>query len=333
MPTVSLANAKQFSCPAECTLLDAARTQGLVLEHSCRTGRCGVCKAKVIHGQTQPIKFEEALNNEDMQAGYILTCCRAAIDDIELDIEDLGRLGSIKIQTLPCKIDSMMKLAPDVLQIFLRLPPNNNFEYLAGQYIDVIAKNGVRRSYSIANSIHENTSLQNKLELHIREVNEGIMSDYWFKEAKDNDLLRMEGPQGTFCFHEKPARNLIFLATGTGIAPIKSILEDLNNDQQYVDPKNIYIYWGGRTPSDIYWQPTFANLNINFQPILSRASEGWKGRQGYVQNAMLADNIDLTDSVVYACGSDKMIHTAKNLLISHGLNSINFFSDAFVSSN
>lgn len=332
MSLVTLLNTKQFICSAETTLLDAARTQGLVLEHSCRTGRCGICKTKVIRGDTHPIKFEEALTVEDIQSGHILTCCRTAMSDVELDTEDLGRLGAIKVQVSPCKIDAMNKLAPDVLQIILRLPPQNNFDYMAGQYINVIAKDGVRRSYSIANSPQKNTTSPHNVELHIREVGNGTLSNYWFHEAKTNDLLRLEGPLGTFCFRDKPAKNIIFLATGTGIAPIKSILEDLQANDEQCDAKNIYIYWGGRTPQDIYWQPLFENLKINFHPVLSRADTQWLGRRGYVQDALLADNIDMENSVVYACGADKMIHAAKTLLTLRGLNPQHFFSDAFVSS-
>lgn len=328
MPIVSLTNNKQFSCAAEKTILDAAQTQGIVLEHSCRTGRCGACKAKVISGLTQIIKPEDSLTNEEVESGYILTCARTALENVNLDIEDLGRLGSIPIKTLPSRIDNICKLAPDVIRIILRLPPNNNFEYLSGQYIDVIAQNGLRRSYSIANA----RLASDKVELHIRQVNEGAMSDYWFNHAKENDLLRFEGPHGTFCFREKLQKNIVFLATGTGIAPIKSILEDLNLTSESQSDKKFYIYWGGRTPQDIYWQPEFAKLNLSFHPILSRENASWAGRYGYVQDALLEDNIDLTDSVVYACGSNEMIHSAQKLLLLHGLETKNFYSDAFVSS-
>jgi CDP-4-dehydro-6-deoxyglucose reductase len=328
MAIVSLTNTKQFSCTADKTILDSAQTQGIVLEHSCRTGRCGACKAKVISGLTQVIKPEDSLTNEELASGYILTCARTALENVNLDIEDLGRLGSIPIKTLPSRIDNICKLAPDVIRITLRLPPNNNFEYLSGQYIDVIAKDGLRRSYSIANA----RLASDKIELHIRQVNQGAMSDYWFNHAKKNDLLRFEGPHGTFCFREKSQKNIIFLATGTGIAPIKSILEDLNLTSESQIDKKFYIYWGGRTPQDIYWQPEFAQLNLSFQPILSRENDGWAGRRGYVQDALLADNIDLTDSVVYACGSNEMINSAQKLLLLHGLETKNFYSDAFVSS-
>ncbi|MGV8835494.1 FAD-binding oxidoreductase [Cellvibrio sp.] len=328
MAVVTLSNHKQFSATAEISLLDAAKNQGLVLEHSCRTGRCGACKAQVIKGETQILKAEESLDDSEINASFILTCCRTAVNDIELDIEDLGLLASIKTQTLPCKIDQLNLLAPDVIQIFLRLPPTNQFNYLPGQYIDVIAKSGVRRSYSIANALRSDS----KLELHVRAVTNGQMSQYWFNEAKTNDLLRLEGPHGTFCFHPKAEKSIIFLATGTGIAPIKSILEEFSNNAELVQEKNIYVYWGGRHLADLYWQPDFTNLDIIFRPTLSRAQSDWEGRRGYVQDAVITDDIELNDSVVYACGSDTMIHAAKRLLVAQGLKANNFYSDAFVSS-
>jgi CDP-4-dehydro-6-deoxyglucose reductase len=326
MSSVSLSNHKKFECPAESTILDAAKSHNLVLEYSCRTGRCGTCKAKVISGNTRAVKTEESLTAEELHDGYILTCARTALDNVSLDIEDLGRLAAIKTQTLPCRIDSIRPLTDDVMQVILRLPPKNNFAYLSGQYIDVIAKNGIRRSYSIANS----KLLSDKVELHIRQVENGELSQYWFEEAKQNDLLRFEGPYGTFCLRDKPQKNIIFLATGTGIAPIKSILEDLNSAAEQTH--NIYLYWGGRHTQDIYWQPEFGTIQINFNPVLSRADVTWTGRRGYIQDALMADNIDLSHSVVYACGSDQMIHSAQKSLILNGLDSKNFYSDAFVSS-
>jgi len=328
MPLITLSNAKQFICSEESTLLDAARAHGLVLEYSCRTGRCGVCKSQVISGKTQAIKNEEALTSEEHAAGYILTCARTAIDDVALDIEDLGRLASIKTQTLPCRIDAIQKLTPYVIQVVLRLPPKNNFEYLSGQYIDIIGKNGTRRSYSVANA----HSISDKIELHISHVQDGEMSQYWFNEAKENDLLRFEGPYGTFSLREKPQKNIIFLATGTGIAPVKSILEDMDFANEYASTKNIIVYWGARISQDIYWQPHFSRLSVSFNPVLSRADEHWTGRKGYVQDAVITDSIDLSDSVVYACGSDAMIHSAQQHLIACGLEKNNFYSDAFVSS-
>jgi CDP-4-dehydro-6-deoxyglucose reductase, E3 len=328
MSVVTLANAKQFICADATSILDAARAQGLVLEHSCKSGRCGVCKTKVLQGTTKVLQEETGLTPDEINQGMVLTCCRTATQNIELDIEDLGLTADIKVQTMPCKIDSITYLTPDIARVILRLPPTGNFRFLPGQYINVVGKNSIRRSYSIAN-YHAH---HGKIELHIRKVQQGVMSQYWFVDARENDLLRFEGPFGTFCFREKPEKNIIFLATGTGIAPIKSMLECIDDSSSSLTGREIHIYWGGRTPTDIYWRPECRQLAPAFKPVLSQAASDWDGRRGYVQHALVADNLDLADAVVYACGSPEMIRDAKQLLTQCGLSSVNFFSDAFVSS-
>ncbi len=272
---------------------------------------------------------EQGLNETELAMGFILTCCRSALSDLELDVDDLGDIAEIQPKTLPCRIDSIDMVAADVVKIILRTPPNNTLRYIAGQYIDVIGKEGVRRSYSLANAQRED----GKLELHVRHVPQGVMSQYWFGGAQSNDLLRLEGPLGTFSLRNAKPSNLIFLATGTGIAPVKAMLETLATESQQLAGKCIYIYWGGRTESDLYWSPQLLQLDLNFIPVLSRADAQWAGRTGYVQDALLADSIDLADSVVYACGSDAMIHSAREQLLAVGLPYKNFYSDAFVSSN
>ena len=329
MKKVTLLNGHQFDCLDNLSLLDSARDSGIALEHSCRTGKCGVCKALVISGKTKELRAEESLNKNDIESGYILTCCRTAETDLELEVEDLGELGLIKKLTLPCRIDLIELLAPEIIRVVLRLPPNNNFRYLSGQYIDVIGAEGLRRSYSIANSYLQG----GKIELQIKKVTDGVMSSYWFEKAKISDLLRIEGPHGTFSFRKKNEQNIVFLATGTGIAPIKSILEELALNQSLAASKCLYVYWGGRSTKDLYWQPNFSNIDVDFRPVLSRADESWSGRRGYVQEAVISDEIDLSDAIVYACGSPEMIESASLSLASHGLKRNCFFSDAFVSSS
>lgn len=329
MPTITLANRKSFIADQERTLLESAKSQGVVLEYSCRTGRCGVCKAKVLQGSTSVMQGEQGLSEAELAMGFILTCCRSALSDLELDVDDLGDLADIQPKTLPCRIDSIDMVAADVIKIILRTPPNNSLRYLAGQYIDILGKEGVRRSYSLANA----RRADGKLELHVRHVPQGVMSQYWFGGAQSNDLLRLEGPLGTFSLRNTKPSNLIFLATGTGIAPVKAMLETLETESHQLAGKKIYIYWGGRTESDLYWSPQLLQLNLNFIPVLSRADAQWVGRTGYVQDALLADSIDFADAVVYACGSDAMIHSAREQLLAVGLPSKNFYSDAFVSSN
>ncbi len=328
MPTVKLANTKTFDYQPEQTLLEAARAHGIALEHSCRTGRCGVCKAKVLDGITTPVKAEESLSAEEQAAGFILTCCRTAVTDVSLDIEDLGELGNIETKTLPCRIDSLSRLTDDVIEVTLRTPPTSRLSYLSGQYIDVIGKDGLRRSYSVANAPRDD----GKLTLQIRKVPNGEMSRYWFDEAKANELLRLEGPLGTFCLRPSQASQLVLLATGTGIAPIRAMLEQLAANPAVHTYRQIHVYWGGRTEKDLYWTPDYPSLPLRFVPVLSRSPDS-AGAKGYVQDAALADGMDIKDAVVYACGSESMIASAKSKLVAAGLNPKNFHSDAFVSSN
>lgn len=325
---ISLSNGKTFQAGSDTSILESARQQGVALEHSCRTGRCGVCKAKVNSGKTVVLQTEESLTSQDESNGFILTCCRAAKTDVELDIEDLGGLGGIQTKTLPCRIDSLQYLSDDVIEVVLRTPPASRLEYLSGQYVDMIGKNGLRRSYSIANA----PRADGKITLQIRKVEQGEMSQYWFEEAKASDLLRMEGPLGTFCLRKSNVTQLILLATGTGIAPVKAILEQLAETPELQTFSNIYLYWGGRTEADIYWQPKFQKLPLSFIPVLSR-SDSWTGRKGYIQQAVIEDDVKLQNAVVYACGSEAMIHSAKQQLEVAGLLAKNFYSDAFVSSN
>jgi len=328
MPNVTLSNAKNFDCEAGQTLLQAARMQGIALEHSCRTGRCGVCKAQVLSGTTTPIKVEESLTADEQGNGFILTCCRTAVTDVSLDIEDLGELGSIETKTLPCRIDSLTLLTDDVTQVTLRTPPTSRLSYLPGQYIDVIGKDGLRRSYSVANAPRDDGMLT----LQIRKVPNGEMSRYWFDEAQTNDLLRLEGPLGTFCLRPSQASQLVLLATGTGIAPIRAMLEQLAANPASNTYRQIHVYWGGRTEKDLYWTAEYPALPLRFVPALSRSPDS-AGAKGYVQDVALADGIDLEDAIVYACGSESMIASAKSKLVAAGLNPKNFHSDAFVSSN
>ena len=325
MFAVSLANGRSFDAAADETLLDAARRQGLVLEHSCRSGRCGVCKTAVLIGETRVLRSEEALSPAEQAQGVVLTCARAAATDVSLGIGDLGRLAEIEVRTLPARINSLESLAPDVLRVVLRLPPSTGFNYLPGQYINVIAPSGARRSYSLAGA----PRLDGKLELHIRQVPGGKLSAWWFGTAKVDDLLRFEGPFGTF-YRREVTLVPMFMVTGTGYAPVRAMLQELTA-QGMTGP--VWLYWGGRRPADLYDSVCFPGLDLRYVPVLSRADADWKGRRGHIQEAVLADHHDLSGTTVYACGSDAMIHAARESLQAASLPADHFYSDAFVASN
>jgi CDP-4-dehydro-6-deoxyglucose reductase len=326
MPVVTISSGKTFESRDGESLLDAALRAGVTLPYSCRTGRCGSCKGRVRSGETTPLHDELDLTEAERAAGAILTCVRSATCDVDLSIEDLGDAHLAPARTWPCRVQSIEHLAPDVVRVMLRLPPTSEFSFVAGQYIDTIGHGGLRRSYSVAGAI----AATKQLELHIRHVPGGAMSDYWFANARANDLLRLHGPLGTFFLRETEGMNLVFLATGTGIAPVKAMLEDLSQREE--QPRSITVYWGGRVPSDLYWNPQQAEAAHRFVPVLSRATDDWAGVRGHVQDALLRDGFDASSTAVYACGSEAMIHSARAQLLSAGLPERRFHSDAFVSS-
>jgi CDP-4-dehydro-6-deoxyglucose reductase len=328
MAVVKLSTGVEFPAVAGKSLVDAALLAGITLPHSCKTGRCSTCKCKVLQGETAALQIETGLTDEEKAEGWILSCVRSAQTDVTLEVEDLGNVVLPPSKTLPCRISSIDRLATDVVRVILRLPPTADFRSIPGQYIDVIGPGGVRRSYSLANA---NTA-DKILELHIRAVDGGIMSDYWFKHAKANDLLRLNGPLGTFFLRDLEQLHLVFLATGTGIAPVKAMLESLTNTAPEQAPQSVTVFWGGRTAEDLYFDPQAIPAGHRFVPVLSRAASGWAGVSGYVQNAFLATQPDLARTAVYACGSDAMIRSAKASLFAAGLPDTRFFADAFVPS-
>ncbi len=271
---------------------------------------------------------ELGLTSDEKAQGYILSCVRSASSDMLIEVEDLGDQIIPKVKTLPARIVSLEKLAPDVLSVKLRFPPDTPLNYLTGQYIDVIGPGGLRRSYSIANA----PTADQQLALHVRAVQGGAMSDYWFNLAKVNDLVRINGPLGSFFMRPLAGLHLVFLATGTGIAPVKAMLEQLASAPASDQPLSVTVYWGGRESKDLYVSPSQWHPELIYVPVLSRAPDAWTGSRGYVQKALLSDAPDVTRTVVYACGSDAMIQSAKAVLTQAGLPEKRFYSDAFVPS-
>lgn len=329
MANINLTCGTSFASEKGNTLLEAATSAGVILPHSCCTGRCGTCKAFLRAGVTRPLQDELGLSADELAAGWILTCVRSADSDISIDIEDLSRFPLPKPLTLPCRISEIESMAPDILRVKLRLPPTVNFGHLPGQYINVIGPSGERRSYSLANA-----DLSEKvLELHIKRLDSGLMSDYWFNKAQQDDLLRLNGPHGTFFLRDFKERDVFFLATGTGIAPVHAMLKSMTQLPDIEQPRSVTVFWGGRKTEDLYLNIAKLPGKHTFVPVLSRPEEEWRGETGYVQNVMLARSPDLSNAAIYACGSDQMIQDASKLLLAEGLPAKSFYSDAFVSSS
>ena len=328
MAVVTLSSGACFQAPTNSTILDAASKAHIALPYSCKSGRCSTCKCKVINGATRALHPESGLTDQEKAEGWILSCVRTVETDVLLEVDDLGGIELPAAKTFPCRISEIKPLASDVIQVLLRLPPTADFHFLPGQYIDVIGPNGLRRSYSLANA----NFADRLLELHIRAVEGGALSQYWFSQAKSNDLLRLNGPLGTFFLREPGGLDLIFLATGTGIAPVKAILKSMAQTPSEQQPKTVTVVWGGRNSQDLYFNVADIAGSHTYIPVQSRPSDDWTGAKGYVQDVLLATNPDLSNSAVYACGSDAMIQSAKTRLVQAGLPANRFYSDAFVSS-
>lgn len=325
---INLVSGGGFPAAEGTSLTDAAIEAGITLPYSCKTGRCATCRVKVVSGKTAVMRQEFDLTDAERDDGWILGCCRAAVSDLEIDVEDLTRLDLPKAKTLPCRVESIEDVAPDVRKFVLRLPPFANFSYRPGQYVKIIGPGGHRRSYSLANV----DAQKGHLTVHVRKVPGGTLSAYWFGAVKKNDLLRVNGPLGTFVLRDVAGRDLVFLATGTGIAPIVAMLEQVVTLPSDVAPKSVRVIWGGRVPADLYLDPKTICPGSFYTPTLSRGPSEWAGARGYVQDVLIASDVELCEARVYACGSESMIRAAKRKLLDAGLPPKAFHSDAFLQS-
>ena len=326
---VVLADGTSFPIAENQTILAAAQQAGVHLDFSCRDGRCGVCKVKVLAGSAVELKFPESLDDQQRKESQILTCCHGAESDLSIEAENLVQLEGIESKILPCRIDSLEHLSGDVIKVVLRLPPNANLSYLPGQYVDVIGPSAVRRSYSLASAPRAGKA---KLELLVRHYPGGVMSRYWFEEAKVNDLLRFEGPLGSFFLRDNDAKQLAFLATGTGIAPVLAMVEELLESGQEKRFEKVVCYFGCRNNDELFFdaKELFKGV-VEFVSVFSREAPAG-ARKGYVQQALAQDFKSLDGLSVYACGSPEMIHDARSLLVGNGLQENRFYSDAFLAS-
>ena len=322
-----------FACDDGETVLAAAMRNDLMLPYGCRNGACGTCKGKVLEGEVDLGAFQgPTLNEDERRAGFALFCCAKPLSDLVIEVREVRRAGDIQIRKLPCRVESIEKPAPDVAIVKLKLPANERLQFLAGQYIDLLLKDGRRRSFSLATPPHDDALL----ELHIRHVPGGHFSGQLFNEFKGREILRFEGPLGTFFLREESDKPIIFVAGGTGFAPIKGVIEHaLHHKIDATRP--MVLYWGVRARQDLYlpelpgkWQQ--ASRNFTFIPVLSDPAPGdeWPGRTGFVHQAVLDDFTDLSGYQVYACGGPAMIDIArKTFTQTRGLSPEEFFADSF----
>jgi CDP-4-dehydro-6-deoxyglucose reductase len=329
MPVVQLVSGHSFqSNPGE-TILEAATKAEISIPYSCKIGRCNSCRVKVISGESYATQCESGLTEQELREGWILSCARAADTDLTIDVELMCGANLPRPKVLPCRISGLERLGSRVIRVELRLPPTPTFKLFPGQYVEVTGLKGIRRSYSVA-SVSESPQ---RLELHVGFVDGGAMSSYWFNDARVNDLLRIYGPLGTFFMRDITSLDVMFLATGTGIAPIQAMLYAIAKCGFYKRPRSVTVFWGGRTLDDFYIDVKSLPGEHVFIPVLSEASGESNYDVGYVQNVLIQRAPELNNIVVYASGSDSMIKSARALLSEAGLPTNRFFSDSFVCSS
>jgi CDP-4-dehydro-6-deoxyglucose reductase len=327
----------QFPADPDKSVLEAALAAGILLPYSCRSGACSTCKARVVSGTVEAgDTAAQILTPEEMHEGYTLLCQARATSDLVIESREIRLASDIQVRKLPSRVTAIERPAADVAVLTLQLPATESFRFYAGQYIEVILKDGKRRSYSMANPPHAAAAL----ELHVRHLPGGLFTDHVFgsgsTQMKEREILRVEGPFGSFFLREDSDLPIVMLASGTGFAPIKSIVEHMihNNIQRPVT-----LYWGGRRPADLYmhaliqqWAQTLPDFT--YIPVVSDAlpEDSWTGRTGFVHRAVMEDFPSLMGHQVYACGAPIVVESARReFMVECGLPDDAFFADAFTS--
>lgn len=324
-----------FAVEANETLLAAGIRQGIAMPYGCKDGTCGTCKCKKLSGCVQHgTHLDKALSAEEETQGMVLTCCATALTDVQLESKQVTAQGALLIKKLPARVVSLQKVSHDVIVLRLQIPATEPFQYYAGQYVEVLLKDGDRRAYSMASAPQMQAS-QPGIELHIRHMPGGKFTDVVFGSMKEKDILRVEGPYGSFYLRDSD-KPIVLLASGTGFAPIKALLEHMKAEGIR---RPVTLYWGGRRPADLYhaqWlqQQCQAMPQLRYIPVISNAEpeDAWTGRTGFVHQAVLEDVTDLSNHEVYACGAPIVVDSARAAYTADaGLPPDAFYADSFTS--
>lgn len=323
---------RTFTAEEDDVVLEAARRNGIILPYGCRNGACGACKGKVLEGQVDYGQYAAHILPEfEKKHGFALFCQAKPLTDLVIEAREINAAGEIQIKKLPCRVQKIERPSLDVAVLYLSLPANERLQFLAGQYVEIIMRDGKRRAYSMASPPEDDVHI----ELHVRNMAGGAFTDYVFNKMKERDILRFEGPLGTFFLREDNDKPIVLVASGTGFAPIKSIIESaLHNGVT----RPMVLYWGGRRPKDLYmdalarkWAVEHA-AQLKYVPVISEAlpEDGWTSRTGFVHRAVMEDFPDLSAHQVYACGVPIMVDSARRDFIQQcRLPELDFYADSF----
>lgn len=321
-----LGTGETFDAAGEESILEAAERAGVRLPHECTLGGCGTCRIKLSAGKVRYDEFPMALTEEEHAEGYALACQARCVSDVVIEPSARGIEFAPPFVTT-ARVAAIEALTPDIHRLILKLPEEAGLQYRPGQYMNVCLPDGSTRSFSMASACLS----ADQVDFHIRRVPGGRFTDQTLAALTPGECLDVELPLGTFCFHEDDWRPMILAATGTGIAPIKAILESLLDD---VACPPVTLYWGMRTEADLYLKDVIESwagrlCEFRFVPVLSRAGPAWSGRRGHVQDAILQDHSDLSEHAFYLCGAPEMIVAAKRAFAARGVDLAYVYSDSF----
>jgi CDP-4-dehydro-6-deoxyglucose reductase/3-phenylpropionate/trans-cinnamate dioxygenase ferredoxin reductase subunit len=287
---------------------------------------CNTCEAGLVEGEVE----QRGRGRRTARDGLALMCRSQPRADLTIRPRRFERIDIFRRKTITARIFRLARPAPDVTLLTLRFPIGLRAPFKAGQYLQVIMEDGDRRNFSMANA----TSHNDGAELHIRHVPGGTFSVKTLSRLSVGDALQVELPYGDFYLRASD-RPVILLASGTGFAPIKSIIETAIHAGNL---RPMHLYWGARTLKDIYLSELPARWAarlpwFSFTPVLSEPSSSWTGRIGLVHDAVREDQPNLSGADVYACGNPLMVSAAqRHFTADHGLPDARFFADAFVES-
>ncbi len=323
------ASGHEFDVEQGESVLEAALRQNVGLPYGCRNGACGKCAGELISGEVSYAKELNSLALELQQQGKTLFCQACPRGDLEISVREISTSRDIEIKTLPCRVETMERLTHDIMKLELKLPETERLQFLAGQYIEFLLKDGKRRAFSIANAPHDDEFI----ELHIRHVPDGQFGDYVFDGMKVKELLRLEGPLGSYYLREESKRPIILMGGGTGFAPLKGMLEHAFHVGL---DRPIHLFCGVRALRDLYMDMMVKDWlqhheNLKYTPVLSepQVEDDWQGRTGLVHEVIIEEYPDLSGYDVYMSGPPPMIKAGMDAFYAHGLPESQIYSDSF----
>jgi CDP-4-dehydro-6-deoxyglucose reductase len=300
------------------TVLSAALRAGLNLPHSCKGGHCASCRARLLEGTIDYAgESPPGITAEEERDGFVLLCQARARSDLRIETREVRPAPDVEVKSLPCRVERLTRIAPDVMSVTLRLPAVEDLHFRAGQYLDVMQSEGRRRSFSIASAPADGR----ELELHVRRASSQGFTAQVFDSLKPGALLRIEGPLGQFWLQTESPRPPLMVAGGTGYAPLRSMLRQLIASG---DRRPVTLYWGSSDPDGLYEHEWLVALERSrpgfyYRPVLSGSGPApGIERSGLVHEAVLADHPDLSDFDVYASGPPAMIEALRAAFAAHG---------------